>query len=274
MIDTERINQKVRSKQISWNVIDARFLWKRRSFVRNFRFLFHLLDRIEFTFHDIPIFLPFYAYVTKFTRKIIYNKIVEIFVHAISRSPSIPRFFFLEKLSRELSICLRRIFANLRSVLIRGNRLPVKVISSDDGKTDFSSNWHHSRRGGTLAFDRRRIGMQPAQPVLPVAAYAASAAKDASVLLSGDPWHKHTLRHEIWRREALLRSKIVSTRHSRLRRFNETRTCALGASQASCTPLSPFLPFREERPSPLFLLSLSYLFSWCNPAHRCFFIFE
>lgn len=50
---------------------------------------------------------------------------------------------------------------------------------------------------GTLAFDRRRIGMQPAQPVLPVAAYAASAAKDASVLLSGDPWHKHTLRHEI-----------------------------------------------------------------------------
>lgn len=200
------------------------------------------------------------------------NKIVEIFFHAISSS--IPRLFFLEKLSRELSICLRRIFANLRSVLICGNRLPVKVISSDDGKTDFSSNWHHSRRGGTLAFDRRRIGMQPAQPVLPVAAYAASAAKDASVLLSGDPWHKHTLRHEIWRREALLRSKIVSTRHSRLRRFNETRTCALGASQASCTPLSPFLPFREERPSPLFLLSLSYLFSWCNPAHRCFFIFE
>lgn len=112
------------------------------------------------------------------------NKIVEIFVHAISRSPSIPRFFFLEKLSRELSICLRRIFANLRSVLIRGNRLPVKVISSDDGKTDFSSNWHHSRRGGTLAFDWRRIGMQPAQPVLPVAAYAASAAKDASSLVT------------------------------------------------------------------------------------------
>lgn len=74
------------------------------------------------------------------------NKIVEIFFHAISSS--IPRLFFLEKLSRELSIYLRRIFANLRSVLIRGNRLPVKVISSDDGKTDFSLNWHHSRRGG------------------------------------------------------------------------------------------------------------------------------
>lgn len=136
----ERINQKVRSKQISWNVIDARFLWKRRSFVRNFRFLFRLLDRIEFTFHDIPIFLPFY--VTKFTRKI-----TKSLKFSFTQYP-LPRLFFLEKLSRELSIYLRRIFANLRSVLIRGNRLPVKVISSDDGKTDFSSNWHHSRRGG------------------------------------------------------------------------------------------------------------------------------
>lgn len=144
---------------------------------------------------------------------------------------------------------------------MRGNRLPVKVISSDVGETDSSSNWHHSRRGNTrvrLIDDELRCNLH----VLPVAAYAASAAKEVSVfslrpcssLRAGDPWHKHTLRHEIWRREALLRSKIVSTRHSRLRRFNETRTCAVGASRASCTPLSPFLPL--SRGTPLALLSI------------------
>lgn len=74
---------------------------------------------------DVPIFLP---YITKFTTKITKS------MKFRSRNIEIPfhsKFFFL---------FLRRIFANLRSVLIRGNRLPVKVISSNDGKTDSSSN--------------------------------------------------------------------------------------------------------------------------------------
>lgn len=88
------------------------------------------------------IFLPRDIYTTRF------NEIKNSMKFSpTSRSPSISKTF------------PSRLFLPLwdaDSRLIRGNRLPVKVISSDDGKTDSSSHWHHSRRGHTrVRYDER-----------------------------------------------------------------------------------------------------------------------
>lgn len=160
--------------------------------------------------------------------------------------------------------------------------LPVKVISSDDTRTDSSSHWHHSRKGaharGTSRFRFEESGNLH---VVPVAGLRRLDRQSFRSFPPGDLFFTlvtrgtaHPVRHEIWRQEALLRSKIVSTRHSRLRRFNETRTCAVSTQRS--VPDASFslsLLFIGTPLSPLFLSWLT-IYPWCNPARWCFFIFE